>query len=86
MILFETDAGNVLVDTGMAPAGPVRISKKLMIYQYTVIYTHGHVDHAYGAWAIIGGETPEIIAHKNLRKDSLIRSLARVNSEIHEST
>ncbi len=72
VILFETDAGNVLVDTGMAPAGPavyesVRKINDLPIH--SVIYTHGHVDHAYGTWAIIEeGETPEIIAHKNLRK------------------
>ncbi len=72
VILFETDAGNVLVDTGMAPAGPavyqsVRKINDLPIH--SVIYTHGHVDHAYGTWAIIEeGETPEIIAHKNLRR------------------
>ena len=72
VILFETDEGNVLVDTGMAPAGPAiyeSIRKINDLPIHSVIYTHGHVDHAYGTWAIIeNGETPEIIAHKNLSK------------------
>jgi Alkyl sulfatase and related hydrolases len=72
VVLFETDEGNVLVDTGMAPAGPAiyeSIRKINDLPIHSVIYTHGHVDHAYGTWAIIEeGETPEIIAHKNLRK------------------
>ena len=71
MVLFETDEGNVLVDTGMAPAGPAiyeSIRKINDLPIHSVIYTHGHVDHAYDTWAIIeNGETPEIIAHKNLR-------------------
>ena len=64
---FVTDEGVVLVDTGMAPAGPavldaIRSVTDLPIH--TIIYTHGHVDHSFGTWAIIeAGETPEIIAH-----------------------
>ncbi len=71
VVLFETDSGNVLVDTGMAPAVPAvyeAIRKINDLPIHTVIYTHGHVDHAYGTWALIeNGEAPEIIAHKNLR-------------------
>ena len=34
---------------------------------HTVIYTHGHVDHAYGTWALIeAGETPEIVAQERI--------------------
>jgi alkyl sulfatase BDS1-like metallo-beta-lactamase superfamily hydrolase len=68
--LFETDAGLVLVDTGMAPAGPAlveamrRVSDKPL---HTIIYTHGHVDHAYGTWAMVeAGMKPEIVAHEAL--------------------
>ena len=34
---------------------------------HTGIYTHGHVDHAYGTWALVeDGSKPQIIAHENL--------------------
>jgi glyoxylase-like metal-dependent hydrolase (beta-lactamase superfamily II) len=69
-VLFETDAGLVLVDTGYAPAGPAildairRVSQKPL---HTLIYTHGHVDHAFGAWALLeAGEKPEIVATEAL--------------------
>lgn len=65
---FETDAGWVLVDSGYAPAGPVlletlrRLSRKPV---HTIIFTHHHVDHGLGAWALLqAGETPEIIAEE----------------------
>jgi alkyl sulfatase BDS1-like metallo-beta-lactamase superfamily hydrolase len=68
--LFETDAGLVLVDTGMAPAGPALLEAIRSVSDaplHTVIYTHGHVDHAYGTWALLqAGETPEIVAHERL--------------------
>jgi alkyl sulfatase BDS1-like metallo-beta-lactamase superfamily hydrolase len=68
--LFETDAGLVLVDTGMAPGGPALLDAIRSVSDaplHTVIYTHGHVDHAYGTWALLeAGETPEIVAHERL--------------------
>lgn len=87
---FVTDEGVVLVDTGMGPAGPavldaIRSVTDLPIH--TIIYTHGHVDHAYGTWAIIeAGETPQIIAHDALearfkRYIRLRGSLARYMSQ-----
>lgn len=69
-VYFDTDEGGVLVDTGMGPAGPAildlirQVSDKPL---HTIIYTHGHVDHAYGTWALMeAGETPQIIAHEDL--------------------
>ncbi len=68
---FDTNDGIVLVDTGMAPAGPAVLSAIRSVSDkpiHTIIYTHGHVDHAYGTWAITeAGETPEIIAHSALK-------------------
>ncbi|MEH6592053.1 MAG: MBL fold metallo-hydrolase [Halioglobus sp.] len=68
---FETDEGIVLVDTGMGPAGPAIMDAIRSVSDkpiHTIIYTHGHVDHAYGTWAIMdAGETPEIIAHELLQ-------------------
>lgn len=77
--LFETDDGLVVVDTGMAPAGPALVNQIRSVSDApvtTVVYTHGHVDHAYGTWALIeAGETPEIVAHDGVpeRFDSYIR-------------
>ena len=69
---FETDEGIVLVDTGMGPAGPAILDAIRSVSDkpiHTIIYTHGHVDHAYGTWAITqAGETPEIIAHELLEE------------------
>lgn len=87
---FETDEGIVLVDTGMGPAGPAIMDAIRSVSDkpiHTIIYTHGHVDHAYGTWAIMeAGETPEIIAHSELnnRFERYIRlrgSLAKYMSQ-----
>jgi len=74
-VLFETDAGLVLVDTGMAPAGPAILDAMRQVSDaplHTIIYTHGHVDHAYGTWALteagVDGQLPEIISHDDLPK------------------
>jgi alkyl sulfatase BDS1-like metallo-beta-lactamase superfamily hydrolase len=67
-VFFETDDGIVVVDTGMAPAGPALLDAIRSVSDapiHTIIYTHGHVDHAFGTWAFIeAGETPQIIAHE----------------------
>ncbi len=69
-VLFETDEGLVLVDTGMAPGGPAILQAMRSVSDkplHSIIYTHGHVDHAFGTWALMdAGETPEIIAQDNL--------------------
>ncbi len=92
--LFETDAGLVLVDTGMGVGGPALLKKIRSLSKkplHTVIYTHGHVDHAYGAWAFLeAGERPQIIAHENLprRFERYLRlrgSLARYMSQPEDS-
>ena len=90
---FDTDEGVVLVDTGMGPAGPAIMDAIRSVTDkpiHTIIYTHGHVDHAYGTWAIMeAGETPQIIAHDLLkpRFERYIRlrgSLAKYMSQPEE--
>ena len=70
-VFFDTDEGVVLVDTGMGPAGPAVLDAVRSVTDkpiHTIIYTHGHVDHSYGTWAIMeAGEKPEIIAHDLLK-------------------
>lgn len=69
-ILFETTEGLVLVDSGVGPAGPVLVDILKSVSDkplHTLIYTHAHVDHAYGTWALLeAGWNPQIIAHENL--------------------
>jgi glyoxylase-like metal-dependent hydrolase (beta-lactamase superfamily II) len=88
--VFETRAGLVLVDAGYAPAGPAlrdalrTISRKRV---HTIIYTHHHVDHMLGAWALLeAGERPQIIATSALaeevRRDIASRGLtSRLNNQ-----
>ena len=92
-VFFVTEAGVVLVDTGMGPAGPAVLEAIRSVTEapiHTVIYTHGHVDHAYGTWAILeAGETPQIVAHELLedRFNRYIRlrgSLAKYMSQPKE--
>jgi len=66
---FETDAGLVLVDTGMrslAPALAARLRERSAAPIHTAIYTHGHVDHAYGleAFLLPGQPRPRVIGHR----------------------
>ena len=72
VVLFETDDGLVVVDTGMGVGGPAvldairSVSDKAI---HTIIYTHGHVDHVAGAWALVETGRPiQIVAQENLPK------------------
>jgi len=67
--VFETDDGLVLVDSGYAPAGPaLRDVLKTLSSQpiHTIVFTHYHADHAWGAWALMdlgpGGQPPRIVS------------------------
>jgi glyoxylase-like metal-dependent hydrolase (beta-lactamase superfamily II) len=65
---FETDDGIVLVDTGtrqFAPALAAMLRQKTQAPIHTAIYTHGHIDHAYGldAFLVPGQKKPRVIAH-----------------------
>jgi glyoxylase-like metal-dependent hydrolase (beta-lactamase superfamily II) len=67
-VAFETDEGLVLVDTGtrqFAPALAAMLRQKTEAPVHTAIYTHGHVDHAYGLdrFLIPGQKAPRVIAH-----------------------
>ena len=71
--LFETDAGLVLIDSGYAPAGPaLRDVIKSLSQQpiHTIVFTHYHADHAWGAWALMdmgpGGGKPRIVSSAGL--------------------
>ena len=66
---FETDEGIVLVDSGLAALGPALaalLRQKTQAPIHTAIFTHGHVDHAFGlkAFLVPGQPPPRVIAHK----------------------
>jgi glyoxylase-like metal-dependent hydrolase (beta-lactamase superfamily II) len=66
---FETDDGLVLVDTGtkfLAPVLAKRLREKTQAPVHTAIYTHGHVDHAFGLdqFLIEGQPRPRVVAHR----------------------
>jgi glyoxylase-like metal-dependent hydrolase (beta-lactamase superfamily II) len=66
---FETDAGIVLVDSGLerlAPALAELLRGRTKAPIHTVVLTQGHVDHAYGIEAFLrpGQDPPRVIAHR----------------------
>ena len=68
IVVLETQEGLVLIDSGYAPAGPAlvealeRLSKRPV---HTVILTHHHADHAFGAWALFAaGMKPRVVAQQ----------------------
>ena len=73
---FETDEGVVVVDTGMAAAGPVLVEQIREVTDAPVtdiIITHGHVDHLTGLWALKEAYPDAfVIGHENIR-DRLAR-------------
>lgn len=68
--LFETDEGLVVVDTGMAPAGPALLKAIRSVSDkpiHTIILTHGHTDHAYGTYFLVeDSPDAQIIAQENI--------------------
>ena len=64
VVVFETDEGLVVVDTGTAAEGPAiaeLIASVSTVPIHTIIYTHGHSDHAFGTWSLLADD-PLIIA------------------------
>jgi glyoxylase-like metal-dependent hydrolase (beta-lactamase superfamily II) len=66
---FETDEGLVLVDTGTKQFAPMlaqMLRQKTAAPVHTAIYTHGHIDHAYGleSFLVPGQKRPRVIAHR----------------------
>ncbi|MFF0445905.1 alkyl sulfatase dimerization domain-containing protein [Streptomyces sp. NPDC004609] len=68
---FETREGLVLVDTGTEAQAP-KLARGLREFTqapvHTAVYTHGHLDHAYGlpAFLLPGQSAPRVIAHSAL--------------------
>ncbi len=70
---FETDDGLVLVDTGTVQFGPTlaaALRERTQAPVHTAIYTHGHVDHAFGlaSFLIEGQAPPVVIGHEVMQE------------------
>jgi glyoxylase-like metal-dependent hydrolase (beta-lactamase superfamily II) len=68
---FETDEGLVLVDAGLDAAAPdlaADLREETDAPVHTVVYTHGHLDHAYGLEHLLlaDQDDPVVIAHENM--------------------
>ena len=88
LAVFETDAGLLLVDTGTAESGETvheLVRKETDAPLHTVVFTHGHLDHAFGLkpW-LDAGERPRVIGHENLpRRFRTYMKTAYLNSHIN---
>jgi len=86
---FETNEGIVLVDTGTRQFAPViagMLRQKTHAPIHTAIYTHGHIDHAYGLEAFLapGQARPRVIAHRAMpARFARYRATARHNAALN---
>ncbi|MGW1996360.1 alkyl sulfatase dimerization domain-containing protein [Embleya sp. NPDC001921] len=71
--VVETDAGLVVVDTGMRHDGPelLRLIRTVTDAPlHTVVYSHAHIDHAFGHGPLLaeaaehGNPRPRVVAHR----------------------
>lgn len=86
---LETDEGLVLVDCGLRQMGP-GIHRSLRELTdaplHTVVFTHGHVDHAFGLdpWLEEAEQAPRVIAHEDVpRRFERYRRTASLNEHIN---
>lgn len=68
---FDTDEGLVLIDSGMARLAPglaALFRQRTQQPVHTAIFTHGHVDHAFGLSAFLLPEqdAPRVVGHANM--------------------
>ncbi|MGW5641571.1 alkyl sulfatase dimerization domain-containing protein [Saccharopolyspora sp. NPDC003752] len=66
--VIETDAGLVLIDCGLPKDGPELLKLVRSVTSaplHTVIFTHGHIDHAFGLGPFLeeAERPPRIVAH-----------------------
>ena len=77
---LRTPDGLLLVDPGFEPAAPA-VHRAVRAWSeaplHTAVYTHGHVDHAFGLQPFLdAGERPQIIAQENC-----VRALSSLSAD-----
>jgi alkyl sulfatase BDS1-like metallo-beta-lactamase superfamily hydrolase len=93
MSVFETDDGLLIVDTSVrqfAEANHEALRKLTAAPAHTIVYTHGHIDHAFGTGPWIaeaernGRPRPRIVGHANVGKRfETYKRMARLNEHIN---
>lgn len=68
---FETDDGLMLVDSGTKAGSPTlagQIREETSAPVNTAVFTHGHIDHAYGLtdFLVDGQDAPTVIGHRDM--------------------
>ncbi len=87
--VFETSEGLLMVDSGTkesAAASYEEIRKQTQAPLHTVVYTHGHLDHAFGLkpW-LEAGEKPRVIAQENMiNRFNTYRRTGMLNAHINQ--
>lgn len=87
--VLETDDGLVMIDSGLATDADAvfaAVRARFDAPLHTVVFTHGHLDHAFGLRRFLdAGERPRIVAHENVtrRFDTYMRT-ARLNSLVNK--
>jgi glyoxylase-like metal-dependent hydrolase (beta-lactamase superfamily II) len=87
--VLETDEGLVMIDSGLAmDADPVyrAVRPRFDAPLHTVIFTHGHLDHAFGLSRFFeAGERPRVVAHENVtRRFNTYMRTARLNAIVNQ--
>jgi alkyl sulfatase BDS1-like metallo-beta-lactamase superfamily hydrolase len=86
---FETEAGLVLIDSGTERAAPemaTQLREKTKAPVHTAIFTHGHLDHAYGLKSFLMPDqpVPRIVAQRAiLDRFARYERTAAMNAEIN---
>jgi glyoxylase-like metal-dependent hydrolase (beta-lactamase superfamily II) len=89
LYVLETDDGLVMIDSGLASDADAvfaAVRGRFDAPLHTVVFTHGHLDHAFGLRRFLdAGERPRIVAHENVtrRFDTYMRT-ARLNSIVNK--
>ena len=87
--VLETADGLVMIDSGMqtdADAVHAAVRGRFDAPLHTVVFTHGHLDHAFGLRRFIEeGERPQIVAHENVvHRFHTYQRTARLNSLVNK--
>jgi alkyl sulfatase BDS1-like metallo-beta-lactamase superfamily hydrolase len=89
LAVFETSDGLLMVDSGTKESAPTvyeQIRKYTQAPLHTVVFTHGHLDHAFGlkSW-LEAGEKPRVIAQENMiSRFDTYRKTGHLNAHINE--
>lgn len=89
VFVLETDDGLVMIDCGMRTDADTvygAVRGRFDAPLHTVVFTHGHLDHAFGLTRFLeAGDRPQIVAHENvLHRFETYQRTARLNALVNK--